>query len=150
MPGKKKTDFEDIDWQPLNEGEDDLIEDLVELREEDPKAIATVTVREVRRASDGRILVDSEDGQYYLLPKDFDFGGVRVATLTKDDSRLEKLYTWNKEIEAMLPDRASLVKAIRRSLYMAGAFERGDLNKNEVIKNALRYAFPYIIKEIEE
>lgn len=148
MPGKKKNDFEEIEWQPLNEHEDDTVDFGEEIVE--PKAAATITVREMRRANDGRILVDGDDGQFYLLPKDFDFGGVRTATLTKDDSRLESLYTWNKEIEAMLPDRASLVKAVRKSLYLAGAFERGDLNKNEVIKNALRYAFPYTIKEIEE
>lgn len=145
---KRKSEFEDmgIEWEPLSDLEVEA--EAVELPP--PPVSKTIVVREMRRANDGRILVDADNGQFYLLPADFDFGGGRTATIDADDSRLEKLYTWNKEIEAMLPDRVSLVKAIRRSLYMAGAFQKGDLARNEVIRNALRYAFPYIIKEIEE
>lgn len=132
-------EFEDTFAPPL---EDQILEEHLPVR--------TITVRQLVRTSDGKYLVDGDDGQFYLLSRDFGFDNTRVAVVSLDDSRLEKLYTWEKEIEAMLPDRTALVKQIRQSLYMAGAFQQGDLKKNEVIRGALRYAFPYKIEEIEE
>lgn len=136
----------DLSLQDVFE-EERLYEALVEPKED---AEALLTIRELRRSGDGRILADGSDGFHYLLPKDFEFDRSRMTVLSKDDSRLEKLYTWEKEIDAMLPDRAALVKQIQRSLYLAGAYQKGDLDKNEVKRNWSRSAFPSVIKEIEE
>lgn len=148
--------FDDESTQPVEEGPEAerLASEIYspEFLEQHEKMIQTkhIVLREMRRADDGRILVDGDDGNFYLLPKDYIFEANRTTLLPEDDSRLERLYTWENEINAALPDRDALVRQIRRSFYLAGAFQKGDLKRNEVARNLTRSAFPYIFKEIEE
>ena len=107
-------------------------------REAKSSLVELVRVANLRH--DKVCIVEDADGNGYIVPLDTKFV---TGKMKGDPNKMEKAYSWDEEIEAMLPDRETLIKNIRRSLWISGGFEKGAGR----VPRRLDQAWPYRIVE---
>lgn len=155
MPGDEALNFEDeVEIPPLEpelkpklepEPEpESVVRDEKGSKKKTKKALKKVMTK-VRRIStiageELVVVVDEKTGIGYLAPLDTQF--VRGET-SLDLSELEQAYSWDQEIEAMLPDREIMIRNIRHSIWQSGGYKpgRGSVGRR------MNQAWPYRLDE---
>lgn len=87
----------------------------------------------------GKVIVATTNGKGYLAPISTEF--VRGQAQMKV-STLDEAYSWEDEIEEMLPDREELKRNIRNSIWISGGFEKGEGRQNRRLDQAWPYRLP--------
>lgn len=153
MATEQEKEFGESFVDRIIQGEslDDSLEDTPVKRPKTKAKLRLVRLNGVIAFNKELVVCVDQNAQGYLVPMDIaPENSSDEKEFAQDDSRIELLYNWDKEIEAMLPSRAEMVNSVRLSLYRAGAYQSGDLSKNAVRQRGLQTAFPYKISALEE
>lgn len=95
----------------------------------------------------GGVVVFDDDGVYYHIKDGSAVNFVRNAAEVSS-LLLVKCHDWRKEIDAMLPDRKTVIANIHRSILRAGGVRPGVGNESRYLNTAFNmYSLPHEKKE---